>query len=273
MAESRLLVYFLILYGLATLAMVNSARVRNTGQYILGNDMDEETQDYLQNFHYTLVKWEEMSDGLIAHLVAGFPDDTFLSETNPVRRALNLRVLFIKDNELTIELTDVDRAQWQLPKEAPYPHDEGCLGNDILHHRLYRFSVTKQPFSLKIMRIDNGEIIFNTATTPLLVSKTFTVFGTQKASEHMFGLGERTFDLGLTPGTYTVHTADKPACLENGTAGHGTYGHHPYYLMREKSGNFHLVLVRNTVPMDITISEDIILFKMVHHSRVLTIMW
>jgi hypothetical protein len=42
---------------------------------------------------------------------------------------------------------------------------------------------------------------------------------------------------------------------DDGTEGRQTYGSHPLYLVKEKTGNFDLVFFRNSNAMDIIVDE------------------
>ena len=52
--------------------------------------------------------------------------------------------------------------------------------------------------------------------------------------------------------------------MEDGvTGGKGVYSSHPVYLVREKSGNYHVVFYKNPTPTDAIISKNQIEFKSV----------
>jgi alpha-glucosidase (family GH31 glycosyl hydrolase) len=169
----------------------------------------------------------------------------------------------VNPDELSITVRDQDNELWELPQRDPYPHDEDVTTQTFLNNKSYEISFNHRPFSFEIIRTATKECIFSTKKMPFFLSRTFTVFGTSKASNRVFGLGERAYNLRIRKGTYTIFTQDNPGCIEDGTPGHGTYGHHPMYLMREKSGNFHILLLRNTVPLDVEVSKHSIIFKMV----------
>ena len=46
--------------------------------------------------------------------------------------------------------------------------------------------------------------------------------------------------------------------LENGKGGgKNVYGSHPMHLMKEKSNNFHVVFLKNSVAMDVEVRKDL----------------
>lgn len=67
----------------------------------------------------------------------------------------------------------------------------------------------------------------------------------------------------MKEGIYTLFAKDKPEILENGQGGRHVYSSHPMYLVKEESGNFHIVFFKNSDPMDVIISKNRITFKTV----------
>jgi hypothetical protein len=75
-------------------------------------------------------------------------------------------------------------------------------------------------------------------------------------SPYIFGMGERnTKSLRLKEGEYTLYGRDDPSLVETNTKGNNVYGSHPVYLMREKSSNYHIVFMKNSAAMDVSISN------------------
>ena len=61
------------------------------------------------------------------------------------------------------------------------------------------------------------------------------------ATSNFFGMGERTTTFRLKSGIYTLYNKDLYGEVEDGKGkGKNRYGSHPMYLMREKSGNYHI---------------------------------
>jgi hypothetical protein len=73
---------------------------------------------------------------------------------------------------------------------------------------------------------------------------------------YLFGMGERNSpSLRLKKGEYTLYGRDDPILVETGTRGNNVYGSHPMYLMKEKSGNFHVVFFKNSAAMDVQVAD------------------
>ena len=73
-------------------------------------------------------------------------------------------------------------------------------------------------------------------------------------TNYIFGMGERNNpNLRLQEGEYTLYGRDDFSLVENAKKGNNVYGSHPMYLMKEKSGNFHVMFFKNSDPIDIEI--------------------
>ena len=83
-------------------------------------------------------------------------------------------------------------------------------------------------------------------------------------TSYIFGMGERNSqDLRLKDGVYTLFARDQPERLEDGLGGNNVYSSHPMYLMKEKSGNFHVVFFKSSQAIDIEIKNQILTYKTV----------
>lgn len=61
-----------------------------------------------------------------------------------------------------------------------------------------------------------------------------------------------------------MYGRDEPSVIEEGVSGGNVYSSHPMYLMKEKSGNFHVVFFKNSAGIDAEISDTSISFKAVN---------
>lgn len=107
-----------------------------------------------------------------------------------------------------------------------------------------------------VKRKSTNEILFDTTNHPTYFNEEYIELTTSIPTLDIFGLGERNYKLKLEPGTYTIYIVDEVGSIEKGVRGYSTHGHHPVYLMREKSGKFHMAFFRSGNPMAITIRED-----------------
>lgn len=83
-------------------------------------------------------------------------------------------------------------------------------------------------------------------------------------TNHLIGLGERNpKNLRMQSGLYSLYGRDEPELVEDGRGFKGVYSSHPMYLMREKSGNYHVLFFKSSVAMDVDIRDTSVTFKVV----------
>lgn len=70
----------------------------------------------------------------------------------------------------------------------------------------------------------------------------------------------------MKPGEYTLKAMDEIRVIDNGIGGNkGVYSSHPVYLVREKSGNFHVIFYKNPTSTDAIITSNSITLKSVNY--------
>ena len=128
----------------------------------------------------------------------------------------------------------------------------------------YKVYVQEEPFSIRLVRKDSNETIFDMDQQNFLVSKQYLEIGSSIPTQQIFGMGERNFQYRLKSGIYTLWARDEVGDVETGESpGHNSYGAHPMYLMKEKSDHYHVVFLRSSNPMDFTVKNDSVNYKIV----------
>jgi len=168
---------------------------------------------------------------------------------------LNLTIKCYSPSHFRVMIKDADNERWEIPDEYPYPYVENPMPCNYRESDL-EFSIKENPFSLKITRKSTGESILDTRDSPLVFSKYYIELTNYLSSFDFFGLGQRLYKLQMGPGNYTIWPKDIAGDLETGESGHNNYGQHPIYLLREPSGNYHIVLLRNSNAMEIQLRND-----------------
>ncbi len=178
-----------------------------------------------------------------------------ISKTLTLLRNLNMSIQCYGLNHLRVSIRDTDSQRWEIPEEYPYSY---ATGSEFCDYRDLDvvFDIHQKPFSFKIIRKSTNEPLLNTENFPLIFSKYYMELTTKMPSFDFYGFGERSDKLQMTPGSYTIFPKDQPDTVENGKPGNNLYGQQPVYLMREASGNYHLVLLRNSNAMEIQIGDD-----------------
>jgi len=178
-----------------------------------------------------------------------------VNKTLDLLPTLNVSILCYSQNHFRVKIKDTEGQRWEIPDEYPYPFVENPVPCNYKESNL-DFSVRANPFALKITRKSTGESIFDTKDSPLVFSKHYMELTNHLSSFDFFGLGQRLYKLQMGPGNYTIWPKDIAGDIETGESGHNNYGHQPIYLLREPSGNYHIVLLRNSNAMEIQIRKD-----------------
>lgn len=185
-----------------------------------------------------------------------------LRDDNPMYN-LTLHITNESYNQLDIRIEDENKQQFRIPEDIePFK----TIYNDVknpLNYSHYDYTVTTQanPFTLRVARTDTQETIFHLHN--LTVSKLYNEYTLTIPSKLFFGLGERNAKgFRFREGTYTLWAKDVPELLEDGRPpGKGVYSSQPVYLMREKSGKYHVFFFKNSSPIDVIYKDDALTFK------------
>jgi alpha-glucosidase (family GH31 glycosyl hydrolase) len=175
---------------------------------------------------------------------------------------LSLEVFLISKEKLQFIFRNANETSFEMPCEDPFPCHK-YRDNIILDFNMnnleydYDFLIKERPFSFTLSRKSTKEILFTTLNRQIVFKKNYVEISTDLPSENLFGLGERTTNFKIKSGIYTLYNKDLYGKLEDGKGqGLNRYGSHPMYLMRERSGNYHISYLRNTFPMDVIVDHE-----------------
>lgn len=183
---------------------------------------------------------------------------------------LKLEVIYLAYDKLNIKIKDRENELIELPYQEPFPfHDiKEISTNQQLNQsdikKLYEIDIKYNPFSIKVIRKTTMEVIFDTSIFYFLLSKHYLRLKFRFSStQDIFGLGERTTNLKLQSGVYTIYNKDLFGEEENYIGGKNRYGSHPMCLIKEKSGFYNIIYLRNSYPMDaiLDIKKNTLEFK------------
>ncbi|KAL4490926.1 hypothetical protein ABPG72_008662 [Tetrahymena utriculariae] len=136
------------------------------------------------------------------------------------------------------------------------------INENVKSQNEYVYSTEIVNNGIKVTRKETNEVIFDTSLYSFLLNQVYMEVSTIMPTIYLFGLGERNYKhLRLPPGVYTLYGRDEPSVIEDGKSGGNVYSSHPMYLMKEQSGNFHVVFLKNSAGIDAEIRQNSVTFK------------
>jgi alpha-glucosidase/lysosomal alpha-glucosidase len=177
---------------------------------------------------------------------------------NGENKTYTLQINCLTDEIIQFKLTPNSVKLFELPKENPFVHNKNITRELIISKLKYKISMQKNPFTFSIKRQKTNETIFKTEEkNPFRFMIDFTELKIKIPSKNIYGIGQRTSTFNLHSGTYTLYNKDNPNKIDYGIGkNNNRYGSHPIYLMREKSGYYHINYLRNSFGMDIELDLE-----------------
>ncbi|OJT01982.1 hypothetical protein TRAPUB_7516 [Trametes pubescens] len=164
---------------------------------------------------------------------------------------LKLEVTYENKERIHVKITNPADARYEVP-EAVFPRPHA----DILaspHSAAIRFNYTASPFSFSIYRVSTHEVLFSTASHPIIFEPQYLRVKTNLPAEaNIYGLGEHTDSFRLPTHNYTRTMWSRDAY--GVPQGSNLYGNHPIYYEHRTTGT-HGVFLLNSNGMDIKIND------------------
>ncbi|KAF8888302.1 glycoside hydrolase family 31 protein [Infundibulicybe gibba] len=164
---------------------------------------------------------------------------------------LALNVVYETATRIHVKITDASAARYEVPESVlPRPSDANPVPSQSAQ---IQFNYTATPFSFSIFRTSTKEILFSTATHPLIFEPQYLRVKTNLPSNaNIYGLGEHTnpFHLPTQNTTLTLWSRDAFGI----PTGSNLYGNHPIYFEHRTTGT-HGVFLLNSNGMDIKLTE------------------
>jgi alpha-glucosidase len=118
-----------------------------------------------------------------------------------------------------------------------------------------KVTIVNNPFSFRVTRKSNGEVLFDTAGQPLIFESQYLGLRTSlPENPYLYGLGESTDPFPLPTNNYSRTLWSRDAYLTPQFT--NLYGNHPVYFDHRGSKGTHGVFLLNSNGMDIKISQD-----------------
>ncbi|KAI0669390.1 alpha-glucosidase [Trametes maxima] len=164
---------------------------------------------------------------------------------------LKLEVTYETKNRIHVKITDPSNARYEVPESVlPRPHADPSTSP---HTAGIQFNHTDAPFSFSVYRTATHEVLFSTASHPIIFEPQYLRVKTNlPENANLYGLGEHTDSFRLPTHNYTRTLWSRDAFgVPSGT---NLYGNHPIYFEHRSTGT-HGVFLANSNGMDIKIND------------------
>ncbi|KAJ6606229.1 alpha-glucosidase [Mycena vulgaris] len=164
--------------------------------------------------------------------------------------SLSLKVVYETRSRIHVKITDPTSARYEVPESVlPRPSSANP------------FKYTTSPFSFSILRTSTSEVLFSTASHPIIYEPQYLRVKTNLAANaNIFGLGEHTNSFRLDPDNTTLTLWSRDAY--GIPTGSNLYGNHPVYFEHRTTGT-HAVLLLNSNGMDIKLTRGALEYNVI----------
>ncbi|KAG6818327.1 hypothetical protein H0H93_005954, partial [Arthromyces matolae] len=178
----------------------------------------------------------------------------------PDIKTLDLKVVYetgvllnpYPDTRIHVKITDSTPSRYEVP-ETVFPRPNSNPSTSPKSSAI-QFNYTTSPFAFSIFRTSTQEVLFSTASHPLIFEPQYLRVKTNLPNDaNIYGLGEHTnpFRLPTDNTTLTLWSRDAYGI----PAGTNLYSNHPVYFEHRKTGT-HGVFLLNSNGMDIKLTNS-----------------
>ncbi|KAJ7494439.1 alpha-glucosidase [Mycena galericulata] len=173
--------------------------------------------------------------------------------------SLSLEVVYETTDRIHVKITDPTSVRYEVPESVlPRPSSAKPVApaSAAIH-----FKYTTSPFTFSIVRSSTSEVLFSTASHPIIYEPQYLRVKTNLADNaNIYGLGEHTNTFRLDPDNTTLTLWSRDAYgVPNGT---NLYGNHPVYFEHRSTGT-HAVLLLNSNGMDIKLTPGALEYNVI----------
>ncbi|KAJ5041518.1 uncharacterized protein L3040_005103 [Drepanopeziza brunnea f. sp. 'multigermtubi'] len=165
---------------------------------------------------------------------------------------LKLTVNHDTESRLHVKIEDAGQIAYQVPTSVfPTPSANGSVSPAAA---TLEFSYETSPFSFKVTRRSNGEILFDTSAATMIFEDQYLRLRTALPDDpNLYGLGEHTDSLRLNTTGYTRTLWSRDGYLV--PSGQNLYGNHPIYFDHRGEKGTHGVFMLSSAGMDVKINR------------------
>ncbi|KAF7298389.1 putative alpha/beta-glucosidase agdC [Mycena kentingensis (nom. inval.)] len=173
--------------------------------------------------------------------------------------SLSLKVVYETKNRIHLKITDASAARYEVPESVlPRPSAAHPVSPQSA---AIKFNYTTSPFGFSIIRSSTSEVLFSTASHPIIFEPQYLRVKTNlPQNANIFGLGEHTNTFRLDPDntTLTLWSRDSYGV----PTGSNLYGNHPVYFEQRTTGT-HGVFLLNSNGMDVKLTPGALEYNVI----------
>ncbi|XP_037534428.1 maltase-glucoamylase, intestinal [Nematolebias whitei] len=201
---------------------------------------------YPEDYGYTVKTSTETSSGITLDITRNMKYRTSGRPESPDINNLRVEVRYHSSDMVQFKIWDPTSDRYEVPVPLSIP----TTPETDESKRLYKVSVTSQPFGIQVVRKSTGTKIWDSSVPGFTFSDMYIEVSTRLASEFVYGFGETehpTYKHDLNYHTWGMFSKDQPPGYKM-----NCYGVHPFYMGLENTADAHGILLLNSNAMDVT---------------------
>jgi alpha-glucosidase len=116
-------------------------------------------------------------------------DDYYIKESSPIIKTLTFYFHTHTFFDFSFKITDPSNKRFEWPQQGVFPIDpEGNFSFPIASSAV-NFEYTESPFDFRIIRKQNGAVLFSTYNQQIIYSDHYLEIGTELDSDYVYGIG------------------------------------------------------------------------------------
>ncbi|KAF2025912.1 hypothetical protein EK21DRAFT_75348 [Setomelanomma holmii] len=164
---------------------------------------------------------------------------------------LKLVVEYQSNERLHVKIYDAGLQVFQVQEEVlPRPKNGNAAASGVA----LEFGLVEKPFSFTVKRKENGEVLFDTSSSPLVFEKQYVHLRTKLPQDpNIYGLGEHSDSFRFGKNYERIFlNSESPNIPQKSNL----YGTHPVYFDHRGDKGTHGVFLLNSSPMNIDLGQD-----------------
>uniref|UniRef100_A0A087Y481 alpha-glucosidase n=1 Tax=Poecilia formosa TaxID=48698 RepID=A0A087Y481_POEFO len=201
---------------------------------------------YPSDYGYTVTTTSETSTGMTLDITRNMKYRSSGRPGSPDVNNLRVQIWYHASDMLQFKIWDPTADRFEVPVPLSVPSTPEADESK----RLYKVSVTQNPFGIQVVRKSTGTKIWDSAIPGFTFSDLFIQVSTRLSSNFVYGFGETehtTYRHDLNYHTWGMFSKDQPPGYKM-----NCYGVHPFYMGLEDTADAHGVLLLNSNAMDVT---------------------